>query len=118
MCECEGTHTDRVSHARSAPHSILAARSLSMPLYVTRASCRSVSLSAHSPTHPSHIPGRTLSTDGLAYMICLYITSIVTQNGIGFLNPSITLALMLTNGSTGRVRRRWERGGAALRKTD
>ena len=51
-------------------------------------------------------------------MICLYITSIVTQNGIGFLNPSITLALMLTNGSTGRVRRRWERGGAALRKTD
>ena len=89
-----------------------------MPLYVTRASCRSVSLSAHSPTHPSHLPGRTLSTDGLAYMICLYITSIVTQNGIGFLNPSITLALMLTNGSTGRVRRRWERGGAALRKTD
>ena len=40
--------------------------------------------------------------NGLAYMSALYITVRASKEGLGYLNPAITLAIMCSNPATKR----------------
>ena len=48
------------------------------------------------------IPRYLLITEGLSYSTLIYLTTVINKYGAGYLNPAVTLIIMLTNKSHGR----------------
>ena len=59
-------------------------------------------------------------TEGLSYSTLIYLTTVISKYGAGYLNPAVTLVIMLTNKSHGRYQwgkthdSDWKRGALLI----